>query len=57
MTDEANRLYGGIPERLYIIHDDDRIAYRGKIGPWGYNLKEVEAWLENYKDETQRKQD
>ena len=56
MTDEANMLYGGIPERLYII-EDEHIAYVGNIGPWDYNVAEIEAWLQEYKERVQRKED
>ena len=56
MTDEANMLYGEIPERLYII-EDQGIAYAGNIGPWGYNVTEVEVWLKSYKERVQRKED
>ena len=36
--------YRGHPERLYIIQDGV-IVYKGKPGPFGYNLPEVKQWL------------
>lgn len=39
--------YGGWPERLYIVLDGV-IVYQGGIGPFGYDLSEVRAWLDNY---------
>ena len=44
MDDEANRLYGAQPDRLYIILDDV-IVYEGKRGPYGYKIEEVYDWL------------
>lgn len=42
----ADTLYAGWPERLYVIGEDGRIAYKGEPGPFGYHPEEVEAWLE-----------
>jgi len=42
----ANALYAGWPERLYVIDEHGRIAYKGKTGPFGYHPEEVAAWLE-----------
>ena len=33
------------PERLYVIDEQGKIAYKGKVGPFGYEPDEVEAWL------------
>ena len=46
MTDTANRLYGGWPERLYVIDEAGRIVYKGGLGPFNYRPQEVRAWLE-----------
>ena len=48
MDNEADLLYGGMPERLYIIIDGN-ILYAGKKGPMGYKLNEVRDWLENHR--------
>ena len=45
MDNQADELYAGWPERLYIIDETGRIAYKGEPGPFGYHPEEVEAWL------------
>ena len=47
MTDEANKEYGGLYERLYIVLDGV-IVYEGNRGPMGYHVEEVYDWLKNY---------
>lgn len=44
MTGDANRLYGALPERLFIILNDI-VVFESKIGPWGYKTEEVYDWL------------
>ena len=45
MENQADELYAGWPERLYIVDELGVIAYKGKVGPFGYDPEEVEAWL------------
>jgi hypothetical protein len=45
MSNAANDAYAAWPERLYIIDESGRIAYRGGMGPFHYDPKEVRAWL------------
>jgi hypothetical protein len=45
MENPADHVYAGWPERLYIVDESGRIAYKGKTGPFGYHPEEVEAWL------------
>jgi type I thyroxine 5'-deiodinase len=45
MSNDANDAYAAWPERLYIIDEDGRIAYRGGMGPFDYKPEEVRAWL------------
>ncbi len=40
MTDEASKLYGALPERLFIILNG-RVVYEGRQGPFGYNAEEM----------------
>lgn len=47
MDNEANKLYGALYERLYIILDSV-VVYEGKRGPMGYKIEEVHEWLNNY---------
>ena len=45
MNNAANDAYAAWPERLYIIDENGKIAYRGGMGPFNYNPSEVRAWL------------
>lgn len=45
ISDPANRAYGGLYERLYIVQNS-KIMYAGKLGPMGYCLEDVEEWLQ-----------
>jgi hypothetical protein len=44
--DEVARLYGGWPDRLYLIGRDGRIAYQGGTGPFAFHVDELEAAIE-----------
>lgn len=44
MSNAAEGAYSAWPERLYVI-EDGRIAYRGGMGPFNYNPKELRGWL------------
>lgn len=45
MSNAANDAYAAWPERLYILDENGRIAYKGGNGPFKYEPKEVRAWL------------
>jgi peroxiredoxin len=45
IENRANQIYAGWPERLVIIDEQGRVAYKGKPGPFGYHPEEVAAWL------------
>ena len=45
MNNAANDAYAAWPERLYVVDEHGRIAYRGGMGPFNYNPKEVRDWL------------
>lgn len=45
MSNAANDAYAAWPERLYIVDESGRIAYKGGNGPFNYDPKEVRAWL------------
>lgn len=47
MDDKANKAYGALPERLYILLNG-KIAYMGGVGPFDYKIDEVEAWLKSH---------
>jgi len=45
MDDRVDNLYASWPERIYVVDAKGRIAYAGKQGPWGFNVKETEHAL------------
>jgi len=45
---EANRAYGALPERLYVVLDGI-VVYMGQIGPFGYKIEELEKYLQDKK--------
>jgi hypothetical protein len=42
MTDEANEKYNALPERLYVLDAEGRIAYKGGLGPHCFDVDEFE---------------
>lgn len=46
MDNKAGADYSGWPDRLYIVGVDGKIAFKGKPGPGGFNVKEMTAELE-----------
>ena len=45
MSNAANDAYAAWPERIYIIDESGRIAYRGGMGPFNYKPAEAREWL------------
>jgi hypothetical protein len=45
MSNSAEAAYSAWPERLYVIDENGHIAYRGGMGPFHYDPKEVRTWL------------
>jgi len=45
MDNAANDAYAAWPERLYILDEGGKIAYRGGNGPFQYHPEEVRKWL------------
>ena len=45
MSNRANDAYAAWPERLYILDERGRLAYRGGMGPFNYKPVEVRQWL------------
>lgn len=56
MTNAANDAYSAWPERLYVIDEKGRIAYRGGMGPFNYNPMELRAWLAQRYGEVQHEE-
>lgn len=42
----ADAVYAGWPERLYVIDTEGRLAFKGELGPFGFDPDAVEAWLD-----------
>jgi alkylhydroperoxidase family enzyme len=45
MNDPVGHLYSGMPDRLYIIDRDGKVAYKGGRGPFGFKAGEMEQSL------------
>lgn len=45
MKNGASTAYHAMPDRLFVIGVDGKIAYRGDRGPRGFKLDELEAHL------------
>jgi alkylhydroperoxidase family enzyme len=45
MHDRVGHIYSGMPDRLYLIDRDGRIAYKGGRGPFGFKAREMEQSL------------
>ena len=45
VSDDIARAYGALPDRLYLIDRDCRVAYQGDPGPWGFKPEELDAAL------------
>ncbi len=46
MDNLAERTYSAWPERLYVLDTDGRVAFKCGKGPYGFNVDELEAFLE-----------
>ncbi len=45
MNDRVGHIYSGMPDRLYILDRDGRVAYKGGRGPFGFKTREMEQSL------------
>ena len=45
IDNRVGETYAAIPDRLYVIDREGRIAYRGGPGPFGFNPSEMEQSL------------
>lgn len=52
MDNNINELYAALPERLYILCEGT-LAYVGGVGPFFYDVAEVETWLVGFQRESQ----
>jgi len=57
LSNAANDAYAAWPERLYILDENGRVAYKGGNGPFKYDPKEVRAWLAGRYGEGKHRED
>ena len=43
IDDAIASAYGALPDRLYLVDQDGRIAFQGEPGPWGFDPNALEA--------------
>ena len=43
MSNDVDRAYAALPDRLYLVGPDGRVLYRSDPGPWGFKPDELEA--------------
>jgi len=48
MDNSTDLKYYALPDRLYLIGRDGRVAYRGGPGPFGFVAAELEEAIEKY---------
>lgn len=51
MGDAVAQAYAAMPERLYLIGRDGRVAYKGGLGPMFFRPREWEEAIERYLDD------
>jgi hypothetical protein len=50
MENSTDQKYYALPDRLYLVGRDGRIAYRGAPGPWGFVAAELGKAIQAYLD-------
>jgi Iodothyronine deiodinase len=48
MENSTDQKYYALPDRLYLVGRNGRIAYRGAPGPWGFVAAELEKAIQGY---------
>ena len=43
LANSTDRAYSALPDRLYLVDRDGRVAYRSDPGPWGFKVEELET--------------
>ena len=46
MDDVTNRAYGAVPDRLFLIDAEGKVAFKGGPGPMGFRPDDLEAALQ-----------
>jgi len=47
IDDQIASAYGALPDRLYLIDSDGRVAFQSERGPWGFKPKVLEEAIRN----------
>lgn len=47
IDDRLASAYGALPDRLYLVGTDGRIAFQGDPGPWGFDPAALERAIES----------
>lgn len=50
IDDRLASAYGALPDRLYLVGTDGRIAFQGDPGPWGFDPAALETAIESMLD-------
>jgi hypothetical protein len=45
MDDRVGHAYSGMPDRMYVLDSEGRVAYKGGRGPFGFKVGEMEQSL------------
>jgi type I thyroxine 5'-deiodinase len=45
LENRADEAYAAWPARLYVIDEQGLVAYKGGVGPFGFQPDELEQWL------------
>jgi hypothetical protein len=48
MDDGVTAAYAGVPERLYLVGRDGKVAYKGGMGPMFFRPREWEQRIADY---------
>ena len=55
IENSTDRKYYALPDRLYLIGRDGRVAYRGGPGPFGFVAAELEGAIDAYLSATEER--
>lgn len=47
IDDRLASAYGALPDRLYLVGTDGRVAFQGDPGPWGFDPAALERAIES----------
>ncbi len=46
MSNEVDYAYAALPERLYLVDPEGRVAFRGEAGPFGFHPDQLETAIQ-----------